>query len=385
MKTGTRKTRSKKAKGILRFVRGVEFFGEIIADLLRTYLLLLGLVAVPAILALVWFGPFWAVNYHLTHIRMNLTSKDILDYESSLRATLVQLLGGMAVLVGSYIGYRNLKATEKTAKASEESQFNQRLAQAIEHLGSDKLPIRLGGISSLEHVARDSEHHHRRCMEIMSSYLRTHRRISDCQAEAKDNPADDEVQAIMTVISRRNWKYELDVPSLDLKNLDLHGLSLQGAYLEELPFDNSNLNGADFTGALLEEASFVNTSLERAKLSQVDLNLVNFKGARLAGADLTGCNFTHTLNLAASQIYTSYFDETTSISDALIEELIEIWIEENSWIDQNKNLPFELMDVQKAKAVGIVFAPTPIQQKVATESEGQQQPIGGDISISCVL
>ncbi len=341
------KTRAKRIKRILRFFRGTEFITESLRDLVETSLPVLMVAALPLLLALVWYAPLWAVSYHQTHIPLKLTPKDLLDFEGNVRTTLVQLLGGIAVLIGSYIAYRNVKAVEKNIKVSQEGQINERFTRAVEQLGSEILPVRLGGISSLESIAHDSERHHRAVMETLSNYVRSHRRISESTAEAKDDPADNEVQAIFTVIGRRAWVHEIDGHGLDFRGLDLHDLNLQTAFLEGLSFDNSNLNGVNFVGAALEEASFVNASLDWAQLQGLDLSGVDFRATRLAKANLSGCKLKGACNLTASQVSATYFDKATSMTALMKEELKRIWKFEN------ENCPPQLQDTQQAEVLGI--------------------------------
>jgi hypothetical protein len=108
--------------------------------------------------------------------------KDRIKFENDLRAnriqvitTVVQALGGIAVLIGIYFAWANLKIAQedqqntlntqseniknqtKTLVITEEGQITDRFSKAIDQLGSDKLEIRLGGIYALERIAQESE------------------------------------------------------------------------------------------------------------------------------------------------------------------------------------------------------------------------------------
>ena len=50
--------------------------------------------------------------------------------------------------------------------------MTERYTKAIEQLGEDKLDVRLGGIYSLERVARDSPRDHPTVMEVLTAFIR---------------------------------------------------------------------------------------------------------------------------------------------------------------------------------------------------------------------
>jgi hypothetical protein len=66
--------------------------------------------------------------------------------ENSYRATLAQILGGIAVGIGIYFAWGNLI----TAR---EGQITERFTRAIDQLGNPSIEIRLGGIYALERIS----------------------------------------------------------------------------------------------------------------------------------------------------------------------------------------------------------------------------------------
>jgi hypothetical protein len=72
-----------------------------------------------------------------------------LRLQNDVRTTLLQALGGAAVLTGAWAAWRQLHLLR-------EGQITERFTRAIDHLGSDQLDIRLGGIYALERIALDS-------------------------------------------------------------------------------------------------------------------------------------------------------------------------------------------------------------------------------------
>lgn len=67
-----------------------------------------------------------------------------------------QFLGALLVLFGLLINYRRTDALEKQVRINEESNITDMFQKAIEHIGSDNSSIALGGIITIERIAKDS-------------------------------------------------------------------------------------------------------------------------------------------------------------------------------------------------------------------------------------
>ena len=188
------------------------------------------------------------------------------------------------------------------AKAGDE-----RYTKAIEQLGSDKLDARIGGIYSLERVARDSARDHPTVMEMLSAFVREHShepwppsgpgsqeqarstrsrlglaiwtRITRNPRREQARSTRPDVQAAVTVIGRRDAKRDID-------EINLGGANLTGAILMEAHLRRASLGGADLHGANLGGAD-----LTWAILNGAFLTGANLDGADLTGADLTGARW----------------------------------------------------------------------------------------------
>ncbi|MEI6369994.1 MAG: pentapeptide repeat-containing protein [Nostocales cyanobacterium ELA608] len=232
---------------------------------------------------------------------------------------------------------KNAEAANKNAEAANQKQITERFSKAIEQLGSDKPEVILGGIYTLERIARDSEPDQWTIMEVLTAFVRQNAPI--IEENESQSPEDQEkflelrisIQACLTVIAERKHpdlenKYldltevnisgfnltradltEADLTGADLIGADLTGADLIGANLFKADLTGANLFTADLTGAklpgaYLEEAKLfraklfravlIEANLEEAYLEEADLTGANLIGANLIGANLTGADLT---------------------------------------------------------------------------------------------
>ncbi len=144
-----------------------------------------------------------------------------------------------------------LRATRDQIGLSEQGQLTDRFSKAVEQLGTkDRLEVRLGGIYALERIARDSARDHPTVMEVLSAYVREHTLFLMCSGTEPMARLTTDVQAILTVIGRRDNNRDRDA-------LDLSGTCLANAYLP----------GANFTNVYLYEANLTNAYLPNANLT----------------------------------------------------------------------------------------------------------------------
>jgi uncharacterized protein YjbI with pentapeptide repeats len=102
------------------------------------------------------------------------------------------------------------------------------------------------------------------------------------------SPLSADIQSILTVLGRRNRRYETKD-----EQLDLHDTDLRGAILRR-DFSGANLSGSNLTGANLIGVNLSGANLNRAiiyaNLIQADLHGASFFSADLSGAALNGAD-----------------------------------------------------------------------------------------------
>lgn len=287
-------------------------------------------------LAILWKVPQWEVG----RVR-RLNGKERFDRVNEARKTLATILGGIAFLVGGFFTLQNLKVAQEGAATaqralavSQEGQITDRFSKAIEQLGSEKLQIRLGGIYALEGIANESKELHWPIMEVLCTYVRENAPIKrenpprkeqkptkPTQANQASSPAPPlaaDIQAILTVLGRRDRKYEREDQYLDLSYTDIRGANLykanlsgafllkadlSGAYLVEVDLTGAILVDANLRGAMLPGVNLQGANLLHADLGETDLIGDDFTRTVLDGADLSGAQFNGTFGDKGDRIY----------------------------------------------------------------------------------
>ncbi len=200
--------------------------------------------------------------------------------------------GTLATIVGGVFVFWNVRLTASRL-------ITERFSKAVEQLGSDKIEVRLGGIYALERIAQDSRRDHWTIMEVLTAFVRDKSPLEAPKPSVpktfvaaalevpasgvKFTPVTKDVQAALTVIGRRRYKYDSEGKRLDLSRSNLSGSYLRGANLSE-----ADLRGANLRGANLRGAKFKGVNLYRANLRGANLYRANLREAFLEGAFLSG-------------------------------------------------------------------------------------------------
>jgi hypothetical protein len=236
------------------------------------------------------------------------TANDRLTAINSMRTTILQAFGGMIVFFGAYVTWRRLAISEAQLLAAQDTQVTGRYAKAVEQLGDPSLDVRLGGIYTLERIARNSAVD-MAIIEILGAFVRGRSPWPPqlpgqytAQAPIEDMPTlairAPDVQAAITVLGRmvRPDQPSLRLSTADLRKARMYGLHFQSALLGRsnlcaARLYDANLIGADLGGADLSDSHLMRSDLSEANLRRADLRGAQLDGARLIGAmaDLHTC------------------------------------------------------------------------------------------------
>lgn len=281
----------------------------------NVFIVLLCLSILGALPIALWKVPQWQLSGY-----GELKPEMRIPLENELRKTLAQILAGVFIFVGAYFAWRRVTAAEQSVMVTQEGQITERFTRAIQQLGDrDNLAIRLGGIYALERIARDSRKDHWPIMEILTAYVREQARWvgSSGTSMPPDEirpPAD--IQAIMTVIGRRNRAYEEGQERrLDLYATDLRGALLLDAHLENANLAEAHLEGALLNGVHLEGAHLWNAHLEGAVLDGANLNGTFLISAHLKNTSFLGVDLKDVPGLTREQLEDAITDADVELQD----------------------------------------------------------------------
>jgi uncharacterized protein YjbI with pentapeptide repeats len=228
--------------------------------------------------------------------------KDKSIIQNGVYTTLVQALGGIILSITAYIGYRNFKVAE-------DKQVTERFSKSIEHLGNEKIDIRLGGIYALEQISIDSSKYHWTIMEILSAFVREKSKETSSKKLEKMK---EDMQAALTVMNRRFTEQDPQGKKINLMQVNLKLVEFQAANISGV-----NLSRSDFTSANFSCSDFSNSDLMNSDFSYADFSGVNFSGSDLRNVkffqtNLSGANFSN------SDLSDSYLCESNLTNAKLI-------------------------------------------------------------------
>jgi hypothetical protein len=185
------------------------------------------------LVALLAFGVLVLVLYVLPSLLVgpdsDLTTAERLKAENDVRTTLLQAVAGAVLLAGLYF-------TGRTYLLNREGQVTERFTRAIDQLGSKSLDVRLGGIYALERLAGESKRDHWPIIEVLTAFVRerapwtesAEKQAKAQPTEAAPNGPELDVQAVLTVLVRRNRKDETEDQRILLRGSDLRKAVLTG-------------------------------------------------------------------------------------------------------------------------------------------------------------
>lgn len=256
-----------------------DFQPSTVDFLKRYWLWILGAIIIVLLILALWILPKLQISPSVVT-----DPKDRLTLENEARKTLAQVIGGLVLLTGLYFTWQTILSQQETLQLAQEGQITERFTRAIDQLGSDKLEIRLGGIYALERIAKDSEKDHWTIIEVLTTFVRENahwslqgNQLTTKSISQKDKLQDVEkllkpnadIQAILTVIGRRNTAYEKENQYLNLIRTDLSGSYLFQANLQRALLIEANLQKASLFEAELRDANLTEADLQGA----VELNI----------------------------------------------------------------------------------------------------------------
>ncbi|CAL9336451.1 pentapeptide repeat-containing protein [Streptomyces griseomycini] len=232
--------------------------------------------------------------------------QDRLKAVNDVRTALLQVIGGLVVLVGAYATWRQLRISQDNLRLTQEGYITDRFSRAVDQLGSDKLDVRIGGFHALWRIAEQSARDREAVISIQAAYLRTHLPWPPRGPEqpAEDMPINDiaplearapDAQVALTglgVLCQHREQRWVNLSATDLRRADCDGLWLPEVNLDRVCMEAAGLYHANLTQTSLVSANLRHADLTTAILRRGRCVLTDLRGARLVETDLRNADFT---------------------------------------------------------------------------------------------
>ncbi len=297
--------------------------------------------------------------------------RDRINAQNGVYNLLFQGVGLSLLGLLAYTSWHYLRRADDRLQTAAEQSIADRFTQAISYLASDRIEVRLGGIYALERLAQDTPSEYWLTIEVLTAFVRERcargevavetdslqiptvvrsdranpRHVSRKHASVPRIPTD--IQAVMTVLSRRDASRDrpdrtIELRESNLRAADLTGIELWGAdlwkvnlreaqlwkaklvgaFLGRANLSEASLWMADLEGAYLWKANLQGANLTEANLQQANLEGSNLKGANLQQTNLINADLRKVVGLTRQQLSTAICDETTQLPDYLEFEFI---------------------------------------------------------------
>ena len=210
-------------------------------------------------------------------------------------------MGGILVALQALASHRRARAMEDTADHTEKGLRQERLKNAIEHLGNEKESVRWGGAYELYHLAEDSKEFSQTALDMLCLQIRQTTSENEYR-EAHESKPSEEIQSLLRLLFvqehevfkgcdinlQGSWLNGADLRGARLEKAILTRVHLQGATLTETHLQGAVLTGAYLQKADLREARLQGVHLDKAYLQEANLSKACLQGATLIEARLQG-------------------------------------------------------------------------------------------------
>lgn len=225
-------------------------------------------------------------------------------------------MGGILIALQALMSYRRAKALEDTARSqanavlrTEDGQRQDRMKNAIEHLGHGSESVRLGGAYELFHLAEDTEELRHTVHDILCAHIRWTTGKKKYRQVHKSKPSE-EIQSLLKLLFFLPHMV-FEGCYINLQGSWLNGADLAEANLQKADFSQAYLRGVSFSSALLYGATFYKAEMQDAYLVRTNLSgsflyLAQLQGANIGRAWLRGADLYEAqmqgVNLASAQL-----------------------------------------------------------------------------------
>ena len=218
-------------------------------------------------------------------------------------------MGGILLAIQAVLSYKRAKAMEDAANAqagatAEQAKANQntekglrqeRLRNAIEHLGHDSDSVRLGGAYELFHLAQDTDDLRQTVLDILCAYIRRTTGEDEYRVQHKSKPSE-EIQGLLTLLFVQEHEVfkglHINLQGSWLNGADLGGAhlaeaNLAGAHMRATDLGDSYLQGSNLNGAQMQAIDLSRSCLQSSTMARTQMQGAYLLGTRMQGAYLS--------------------------------------------------------------------------------------------------
>jgi hypothetical protein len=248
-----------------------------------------------------------------------------------------QVIGGLFLALGVYFTHKRLVALEKQVGIAEKNHYTERFNKSIEQLGSDKSSVILGGVFTLDALARNHpEDFHDTVYNLLCAFIRDHATHQQSAIKTdsedgypdlheedpdsweyltktpvsypdddllgkKDKPVSVVIETVLNLITNRvtsnDRDFLIDLRYANLRNANLRGTNLANAKLTGVNLRGANLEETKLAGAEVNFAILINAYMQNSDLTDVQLTSSSLQNVNLGGSILEKANISDS-NLA---------------------------------------------------------------------------------------
>jgi pentapeptide repeat protein len=196
------------------------------------------------------------------------------------RTSALQLIAGLVLAAGGIFTARTVRLNQESNAIERDALITDRYASAVGLLGHDQASVRLGGVYSLDRIARESERDRATIIDVLNAHARAYG-----GGKALEERVKPDVEGAVIVIAKRIRREDDDFYPV------FNDIGLSHARLRGLHLDESRFRGAILREALLDGADLTNARLKGADLSGAHLYGTKLKGAEFERTILTGAKY----------------------------------------------------------------------------------------------
>jgi uncharacterized protein YjbI with pentapeptide repeats len=219
----------------------------------------------------------------------------------ALASLIATIFAGWQLVANTQLAQSNLRLAQENTALTEIRLITENFTKAVEQIGSKEDMVVIGGIYSLEQIAKGSHQNLNKTtvnetmgyqwtmMEVLSSFIRKNAPIST----KNQNCCSMAVQTALKVIGRRDAEFDgsgMETGKhniMDLSKTNLRGVKLEKATLFAVNFTGADLREADLRGAELSQANFTGADLRGADLRGARIDRINLNNANLNGTEMS--------------------------------------------------------------------------------------------------